>query len=164
MATAPHAYSSDTLQKAYQWLQNNPQHQSSIQSSDQLVALYLSETKGLQSFDFAPNTTTSLFLSQNTNKPSINNINITKKNTKANLPLKTDGIVSDVDSGIGGVCGIADDVAVAGAGDNTTDSFFALDKTSLGYLKETQKTFNLSTQSEALRLLLSIGYEKLHKI
>lgn len=146
MATAPHAYSSDTLQKAYQWLQDNPQYQESVHNSDQLVALYLSEKKGLQSFDFSPPTSASLFLNQTNNKPSIDNIYKEPVNTKT---MASSTIVQN---------------STVQKKTNTTDSFFALDKKSLSYLEDTKKTFNLSTQAEALRLLLSIGYEKLHKL
>lgn len=175
MITAPHAYSSDTLQKAYKWLQDNPQYQESIHNSDQLVALYLSEKKGLQSFDFTPPTSSStFFLDQQTSAASIDNIKpqarslknpkqnpptiVEPKFTKPQTPAKVKNLAQPIlDNTLSSKVELNQKAS-------TTDSFLALDEKSLSYLEDTKKTFNLSTQSEALRLLLSIGYEKLHKI
>lgn len=195
MATAPHAYSSDTLQTAYQWLQQNPQYQESIHNSDQLVALYLSEKQGLQSFDFSPPTSASLFLDQTSSKPSINNISgvdkvngvskvkgkfsnteIVKKqiaNTFSShdidKPANIDTPVNvntpvNIETPVNIKTKVSTPKVKSQNNTNDTPSFFTLDQKSLSYLEDTKKTFNLSTQSEALRLLLSIGYEKLHKV
>lgn len=173
MVTAPHAYSSDTLQKAYQWLQTNSQHHDSVHNSDQLVALYLSKKKGLQSFDFSSSCSSDLFLDQTTPAP-IDNFKtsftappmqkqpLISTSAKKENTIKNFTPVTNVTKPIQTITPALTEKKKTST--NPTDSFFALDKKSLTYLEDTKKTFNLSTQSEALRLLLSIGYEKLHKI
>lgn len=159
MLTAPHAYSSDTLQKAYQWLQNYPEYQKNIKSSDQLVALYLSKKKGLQSFNTQPSSAVCF------DKIDLNNRKASKSNLDANQKTELFNYTEDSQAQEKSLF-VLDTKTKNKTNKNTksVDLLLSADKKTLSFIDDTQKTFNLSNRYEALRLLVSIGYEKLHKI
>lgn len=160
----PQAYTKDTLLKAYHWVQDqSPAIRELATTPDLLVSLYLKASRdGDQSLD----------------RPSIHNF-------KSELRSLA-GMMGELERPAAGGAAPAPSTApgrepvkttastelpVAPAAPQTfaaeprvqpktTAAIPALDAQSLEMLKEIKEQFNLSSENEALRMLIKIGYQK----
>ena len=159
----PQAYTKETLQKAYAWLlTQSPSVKDMAQSQDMLVSLYL---KAQRNGDAALET------------PSIQNFKQELKNLAS--------MIGDLQSPAGNapapqtksipVTGLpqnfrenTDSVGAAGNGSGNSagsaSSLGQLDIQSLQALSEVRQSLNLSSDIEALRALIALGYKQFKKM
>jgi hypothetical protein len=162
----PQAYTKETLLRAYQWLQNqNDSIKEMATTPDILVSLYLKATRDGDSA---------------LERPSITNF----KNELRNLA----GLMGDLEKQPQQMAAsprpaetfVAPPVAPQHVSPQFTQPVFEktvpvahstdinfstqLDELSMEMLQEIKNGFNLSSQSEALRLLIKLGYLKARKI
>ncbi len=154
----PQAYTKDTLTQAYEWLQSQPTHIKELASNTEiLVSLFLKvKMNGNGSLD----------------RPSIQNFKSELKNL-AGMIGEFDHPKSKVESlpepkrepksALGAIQNPVPQNAtqqIAAAEARSTISYI-LDSKSMDSIKEIQSLFNLSSENEAIRLLISIGHRKL---
>ncbi len=165
----PEAYTRETLQAAFDWLQSQPDLvRTSVHTPERLVALYqksqrlndndrpvsskkfitdlknlatsLDEFSGpssspMPSRQFSSPVTASVLESEPEPKPAQSSKKTTQTVKKASFEVTTNTTTSD-------------------------DDVLALDKITQERIQKVQRRFNLGSEAEATRLLISLGYEK----
>ena len=166
----PQAYTKETLQKAYSWLLNQGASIKDMATSqDMLVSLYLKaqrsgdaslDTPSIQNFklelknlahmigDLQPNNATAASTNGQTAKP----LPVT------GLPLNFKEAPS-APAGSGG-----NNTGSSNSGASSSASLGQLDIQSLQALSEVRQTLNLSSDIEALRALIALGYKQFKKM
>ncbi len=143
----PQAFTKETLQKAYSWLLNqNSSIKEMASTQDMLISLYL---KAQRSGEASLET------------PSIQNFKQELKSL-ANLmgdlqtsPSATTSAPASLNSG---------HASHATQPSSTNAAMGQLDQTSLNALADVRNTLNLSSDTEALRALIALGYKQFKKI
>lgn len=173
----PEAFTKDTLQEAFQWLQTQPEPvRASIHTPERLVSLYRKSQRLDQNND-APvsskkfiddlkNLATSLnefstpVTSTPSRKPDIPTpVSVTKPSpveTFVEPKIEPKKMVSSTSTST--ISSFIENKTMTST--VTTDSTDELDSISQSRIQEVQKRFNLSTENEALRLLITLGFEK----
>lgn len=140
----PQAYTKDTLQKAYTWLlSQSPSIKELASTQDMLISLYLkAQRNGEASLE----------------APSIQNFKQELKSLANMIGDFSTTPAASVNSGYSG----------ASASSNVTApvvvSSLGLDAQSTNALNEVRMTLNLSSDIEALRALIALGYKQFKKI
>lgn len=157
----PQAYTRETLAQAYNWLKSQPQNiQDMAKSPDILVSLYMKAQLHGESF---------------LERPSLINF----KNDLKHLA----GIMGEFDTGntaqIASTPKISGNASFGGtnnlnsglssnphheAPQATYDFKSSLDGRSLAMISDIKNQFNLSSETEALRMLVALGYQKLKSL
>lgn len=143
----PQAFTKDTLMQAYQWLQGqSPNVKELATSPDVLVSLYFkAKSQGLEFLE----------------KPSIQNFKDELKSLAGKMG-EFDGKVAKTVAHQQQVNPSAPTVtAKTSTNTENSSSESQLDQASRLMISEIKSTFNLSTDSEAMRLIISTGYHKL---
>ena len=164
--TPPHAYTKETLIKAYSWLQDNPEYKEEIQDTDTLVSLYLKGKNRLMSLKLRPlkqvskekkslnlfskKSLESFTLHDNANNENGGNIiplvdgDHYKQSKSPSLPKKYD--------------------SKEHGPDKTPSHHLSriLNEPSWKMVQETQKKLNLNHMEDALKVLIALGFEKLN--
>lgn len=143
----PQAYTKDTLLRAYAWLQNqNASIRGMATTPDILVSLYLKTTRdGEEALD----------------RPSIQNF---KNELKSLAGLMGELEINQSTPPQGRPAVVAEPPPIEMPRSSLSASYETLDALSLEMLNEIKNGFNLSDQTEALRLLIKLGYLKAKKI
>lgn len=152
----PQAYTRETLQKAYQWLlTQNSSIKEMASNQDILVSLYLKAQRNGDAVLEAP---------------SIQNF---KKELKSLATLMGDFQSDDIGLSVDGIqktTVTTPMTATSQPSSNrmpsaaTTTSIKELDEASFMALEDVKKTLNLSSDTEALRALIALGYRQFKKI
>jgi len=140
----PQAYTRETLAEAFKWLSQQPSAMKEICSTpDELVGHYLhAKRNGNDSIDSNHPVSSENFRNDlKTIADSLNQFDFDTQEQEltARIPAPT-------------------------LNKNNNSSFFSLDPLSKSMLEEITANFNLSSDQEALRMLISIGYKKLKPI
>lgn len=166
----PQAFTKETLQKAYSWLLNqSPSVKDLATTQDMLVSLYLkAQRSGEASLD----------------TPSIQNFKQELKNLasmmgdlhtpQAQAPVQVQPPVQNKNNGVSGFSGLTQTIKEAAAhpasvrqndsGSSLNNNLGQLDLQSLQILTEVRQFLNLSSDIEALRALITLGYKQIKKI
>ncbi len=146
----PQAYTKDTLLRAFAWLQNqNPSIRGMATTPDILVSLYLKTTRdGEDALD----------------RPSIQNFKNELKSLAGLMGELDIGKKIEVQKPMPPEVHSTDETPKLATPTVETFSLKNLDVLSLEMLEEVKNGFNLSDQTEALRMLLKLGYLKAKKI
>ncbi len=145
----PQAYTKETLQKAYHWLLNQSASIKEMASTQEmLVSLYL---KAQRNGDASLET------------PSIQNFKQELKSLATmmgDFQGPTSAMPSHVQAGLSALASSS----VAKATSVMPSTFNELDNASLTAIQEVKNTLNLSSDTEALRALISLGHKHFRKI
>lgn len=153
----PQAYTKETLQKAYAWLLNqSPSVKDLATTQDMLISLYLkAQRNGEASLE----------------TPSIQNFKQELKNLASMIgdlqtPTTTQATTAPINAPASAVNSPA---PVSGSklsdkSSGSNNSLGQLDLQSLQILNEVRQTLNLSSDIEALRALISLGYKQFKKM
>ena len=166
----PQAFTKETLQKAYSWLLNqSPSIKDLATTQDMLVSLYLkAQRSGEASLD----------------TPSIQNFKQELKNLasmmgdlhtpQAQAPMQAQVQAPNKSNNQGGLAGLTQTIKAAAAhpasvrqndyDSGSNNSLGQLDLQSLQILTEVRQFLNLSSDIEALRALITLGYKQIKKI
>jgi hypothetical protein len=157
----PQAYTKETLQKAYTWLlSQSPSIKDMASTQDMLISLYLKaqrngdaslETPSIQNFKQELKSLAGLMGDLQTPNNGSNQHSpkqATAAPASAAPALGSQSLFQNSESNV-----------------RTDSSLMAqLDPTSLQALADVKTTFNLSSEVEALRVLISLGYKQFKKI
>lgn len=182
----PQAYTKETLQKAYSWLlRQSPEIKEMARDQEILVSLYLkAQRNGEEALDrpsihnFRSELKNLADMMTDLNSSDSTSQDFSSKqtlNSHARAPLtasKSIDSTSTTSSSPSGSTSLTSHNFTEGANETKSsaklktkvpqDSILDfLDEKSMQYLKQTRERFNLSNESEALRLLISAGMEKL---
>jgi hypothetical protein len=144
----PQAYTKETLVAAYEWIQIQPDHIKEMATSpEMLVSMFMkSKMQGNDCFD----------------RPSIQNF---KKELKTLA-----GIVGEFSQPMAAKPDLKPDLKFEPKSDikpevKTIDKQgFQLDSKSISMIQEVKTQFNLSSDQEALRMIISVGHQKVLQI
>lgn len=188
----PQAYTRETLQKAFDWLQDQPEPvKASVHTPDTLVSLYLRSQKlsdhnaPVSSKKFISdlkNLATSLDQFNGHQPPPVPHTHIPMAQPPQEAPIvaqpqveippvtqpiQSSDPIPEVSFNFGSELGQSTTVTETKTASfeltsqtTTTSSLDLLDPVTLDRVKKTRERFNLSSDAEALRLLVSLGYEK----
>lgn len=181
---APQAYTKETLAKAFEWLQHQPESvQQAASNPDMLVSIYLqAQRQGLQkidadapvsskkfiddlktlSRDFAQfeDTTASTTAMTNT-KHATQHTAITQQQRAHEASTSSVSTQSSQFQQSTSQKVSQQVITERSIQTITTDGFFSLDEKSIAFIKDLQIRFNLSSPQEALRLVISVGIERI---
>ena len=146
----PQAYTKETLQKAYTWLLTQSSSVKELASSqDMLVALYLkAQRNGEASLE----------------APSIQNFKQELKSLANMMGDFSSNNTSHVSTVNQFNVAIPSAVPAHQVTSTPTQLINSLDQSSLNALSEVKNTLNLSSDAEALRALISLGFKQFKKI
>lgn len=160
----PQAYTKETLQKAYAWLlTQSPSVKDMATSQDMLVSMYLKaqrsgdaalETPSIQNFKQELKNLASLIGDLQT-APGVNGQPAAPAQQGRSLPVT--GLAQTIRE-------TAAEAAAAGGNSGSASSLGQLDIQSLQAIGEVRQALNLSTDIEALRALISLGYKQFKKM
>lgn len=187
---APQAYTKETLAKAFEWLQHQPESvQQAASNPEMLVSIYLqAQRQGLQkidadapvssrkfiddlktlSKDFAQFEDTSTSSVATTAKQTLQHTSpSTVQHRHHEMPtINTSSSVSTQTSQYQQSSSqkVSQQVILERAIHQqtiTTDGFFTLDEKSMNMIKDIQERFNFSSPQETLRFIVSVGIERI---
>ena len=153
---APQAYTKETLSKAFDWLQYQPDSVKQVATSpDVLVSLFLkAQRQGIDNIDIDAPVSSKRFLTD-------------LKNLKKDFaPFEESvGVSQQMSQQVSQQ--VSQTVTVtetkAAHGPFPASSLQSLDQTSLQAVLDVQTRFNLSTPQEALRMLISVGTKQIRQ-
>ena len=181
----PQAYTKETLQKAYSWLLNqSPSIKDLASTQDMLVSLYLKaqrsgeaslDTPSIQNFKQELKNLASMMGDLQTPaalQPTLQNNSIQSQIQNPPPPLQTKNIPVNTFSDLAQtIKEAAAHPASIRQSDNTSkinnssnNNLGQLDLQSLQMLTEVRQFLNLSSDIEALRALITLGYKQIKKI
>lgn len=170
----PQAFTKETLQKAYGWLLNqSPSVKDLATTQDMLVSLYLkAQRSGEASLD-----TPSIqnFKQELKNLASMmGDLHTPQAQAQASIQSQAQASVQSRNNNQGGLSGLTQTIKEAAAhpasirqsdgGSGSNNNLGQLDMQSLQILTEVRQFLNLSSDIEALRALITLGYKQIKKI
>lgn len=151
----PQAYTKETLQKAYAWLLNqSPSVKDLATTQDMLISLYLkAQRNGEASLE----------------TPSIQNFKQELKNLASMIgdlqtPTAAQAATAPISTSAPAVSAPSQVQGAKSSDKSSGSNLGQLDLQSLQILSEVRQTLNLSSDIEALRALISLGYKQFKKM
>ncbi len=183
----PQAYTKDSLLKAYAWLQNqDPSLKEMATTPDILVSLYLKATRdgdavldrpSIQNFKHELKQLAGLmgeFEKEGTPPPakSADALNIngppkreSPQKVAESLTLDFQALEKKYNSGLTTPVGSQSSLSASPSPVSHSASIsLELDSTSIGLINEVRQKLNLTTNQEALKMLIQVGYNKTKKL
>jgi hypothetical protein len=168
---APQAYTKETLSKAFDWLQYQPDQVKQVATSpDALVGLFLkAQRQGLDHIDVDAPVSSKKFIAdlkslkkdiaQFEENPSVTPSPMTTPTAPPPVfaqppPQATNSFQTSTQTQVSQTMTVSETKSIH---TNTTLPFAALDPHSLQAIQIVQERFNLSSQQEALRMLIAVG-------
>ncbi|MBY0314202.1 MAG: hypothetical protein K2Q26_01695 [Bdellovibrionales bacterium] len=180
---APQAYTKETLGKAFDWLQHQPQSVKEVASTpDILVNMYLrAQRQGINTIDAdAPNSAKKFMEELTSLKKDIaqfddgpQNLQTSVQNSRHQSPhIPLPPIPTSVPKGHGSAHFASQNSATNFTQKTTintaqsitmesTSSHIGLDETTQRLVQDIQERFNLSSPQEALRMMVSVAHKKI---
>lgn len=150
---APQAYTKETLSKAFDWLQYQPDQVKQVATSpDVLVGLFLkAQRQGIDHIDADAPVSSKKFLSD-------------LKNLKKDMAQFEDPNTapqSSVQTQVTQTTTVSETKSMSMNASTSTSLITNLDAQSLQSVRAVQERFNLSTPQEALRMIISVGSKQI---
>ncbi len=163
----PQAYTKETLLKAYNWLQNQSDQVKELATTpDQLVSLYLKSTRlgqdSLQRYtSMTPNQTTT---AQTEDRPSLQSFKSELKNLAGMMDgLEKPPVVQQQPIQQTQAAAPVTNTYVSAPAPRTNTAL-QYDEMTQNLIQEVKNELNLSSDVEALRMLVKIGYQKVRSL